>query len=85
MHDRRMAPRTRVLKAGTVIFDRQLSPIHCAIRDVSKGGACLFLGRPSWVPDEFDLAVPLDGSIYHCRVAWRGRDRVGVAFQPSEI
>ena len=80
MHERRRAPRFRTLNAGTIIFDRQLSPMLCTVREVSKGGACLFLGRPARVPDEFDLSVPRDGFIYHCRVTWRGSDRLGVAF-----
>jgi hypothetical protein len=83
MNERRRAPRFRTLTAGSIIFDRQLVPMLCAVRDVSKGGARLFLGRPGRVPDEFDLSVPRDGLIYHCRVTWRGSDRLGVAFHAS--
>lgn len=84
MMERRRTPRFRTLKAARIIFDRQLSPMLCAMRDVSQDGACLFLGLPARVPEEFDLSVPSENFIYHCRVAWRTRDRIGVAFAPRQ-
>jgi hypothetical protein len=80
MDERRRYPRTRTLKAGQIEFNRRLNVVDCVVRDMSAGGACLQVEDPDWLPKQFDLAVPIDGLKRACRVAWRAKDRLGVAY-----
>lgn len=83
MDDRRQHPRFRTLKAGRIEFNRRLNVVDCIVRNMSEGGACLQVEDPSWLPKQFDLAIPIDGLKRACRVAWRTRDRLGVAYQQA--
>jgi hypothetical protein len=69
----RIAPRRRVLKAGSISFGGGV--IDCTVRNVSETGAALEV-----VPDRFTLIVQSDGLSRPCRVVWRRERRIGVTF-----
>ena len=49
-------------------------------------GACLTVTSPAGIPNEFDLMLDREKLTRHCRVAWRGADRIGVAFdKPTHL
>jgi PilZ domain len=82
MVEYRKHPRHRTLKSGKIIYNRRLTVIDCVIRNLSHGGACLEVDT-HFLPDEFDLSIPIDCAKYHCRVAWRTPSRIGVAFEDT--
>ena len=76
--DRRTAPRHKVLKGGTVVFDR--NDVPCTVRNLSSTGAALELASSISLPPSFTLVIKGDQSIRHCRRVWNREKRIGVAF-----
>jgi len=86
MKDGRRTQRSRVLRGGVISYRHLGTTIDCTVRDLSLGGACLTVRSPAGIPNEFDLMLDRDKLTRHCRVAWRGADRIGVAFEkPSHL
>lgn len=78
MDEKRIAPRRRVLKAGTIEFGG--GAIDCTIRNLSNAGAALEVTSSFGVPQQFTL-VPLGGGRHIlCHIVWRKQTRIGVAF-----
>jgi hypothetical protein len=75
----RIAPRRRVLKAGSIQFAG--GAIDCTVRNVSETGAALEVVTPLFIPDRFTLAVPTDQLNRPCRIVWRKPGRIGVTFE----
>jgi len=78
LDNNRVAPRHRVLKAGSIEFNGGV--IDCTVRNISDTGAALEVATPLGVPDAFWLLISGDHTRRHCRVAWRRDKRIGVAF-----
>ena len=78
LENHRVAPRHRVLKAGSIEFNG--GTIDCTIRNVSDTGAQLEVASPLGIPDSFWLVISGSHTPRHCRVAWRSDRRLGVAF-----
>jgi hypothetical protein len=81
VNDRRREQRIRTLEFGKIVFGRQLSSVDCIVRDLSAGGACLQVDSTDSLPQEFFLKIPVENLKRLCRIAWKAKDRVGVAFQ----
>ena len=81
MNEHRIAPRRRVLKAGSIVFGG--GAIDCTVRNLSETGAALEVVTPLFIPDRFTLVVPSDHLKRPCHVAWRKERRIGVAFDPQ--
>jgi hypothetical protein len=79
MNERRSSPRHRVLKAGTIEFNRA-GGVSCTVRNLSATGACLEVESPLGIPESFDLMIASGQIINHCKVVWRSVHRLGVAF-----
>jgi hypothetical protein len=78
MVEKRLLPRQRVLKAGTIEFGG--GAIDCTVRNVSRIGAALEVSSPVGIPDRFTLVVPRQGLQIACRVIYRKQRRIGVKF-----
>lgn len=78
MDEHRIAPRRRILKAGSIAFGGGV--IDCTVRNISDTGAALEVVTPLFIPDRFTLIVPTDQLKRPCHVAWRKERRIGVAF-----
>src|SRR5882757_8772387 len=76
--EHRVAPRRRVLKAGTISFGG--GAIDCIVRNLSATGAALEVTTPLFIPDRFTLVIPSEQWKRQCRVAWRKEKRIGVTF-----
>jgi hypothetical protein len=76
--EHRIAPRRRVLKAGSISFGGGV--IDCTVRNVSETGAALEVVTPLFIPDRFTLIVQSDSFSRPCQVVWRKERRIGVAF-----
>ncbi|MBI5263695.1 MAG: PilZ domain-containing protein [Bradyrhizobium sp.] len=79
--EKRVAERTRVLKAGIIEFPG--GAFSCMVRNLSDTGAALHLPSAIGIPDHFTL-VMLDGARHFCRSVWRKDRRIGVAFHYAE-
>jgi hypothetical protein len=78
MVETRIAPRHRVMKAGTIEFGS--SAIDCMVRNLSITEAALEVSSQIPIPAKFALVVPGDGLHLACNVVWRSEYRIGVAF-----
>ena len=78
MGNKRVMPRRRVLKAGSIVFGG--SAIDCTVRNISASGAALEVVSPLFIPDRFKLLVPTDHLTQPCHIVWRAEKRIGVAF-----
>jgi hypothetical protein len=76
--EHRIAPRRRVLKAGSISFGG--GTFDCMVRNISETGAALEVVTPLFIPDKFTLIVPSDRLSRPCRVMWRRERRIGVSF-----
>ena len=78
MSQHRIAPRKRVLKAGTIEFGG--GTINCMVRNLSDTGAALSVESPVGIPPEFNLIVAADQVNRLCKVVWRKESRIGIIF-----
>ena len=74
----RIAPRKRILKAGTISFGG--GAIDCTIRNISETGAALDVVTPLFIPDRFTLLIPTANFKRPCHIVWRAERKMGVAF-----
>lgn len=82
MDERRRAQRLRVLKAGSISFNRA-SSIDCHVRNMSPVAACLEVASQVGVPNDFILIVNHDRISRPCHVIWRSEKRIGVQFHAA--
>lgn len=78
MNETRIAPRKRILKAGTVEFGG--GALDCIVRNLSETGAALEVLSPLYIPDRFTLHVQTEQLKRPCRIVWRKQKRIGVTF-----
>jgi hypothetical protein len=78
MNEGRIAPRHRVLKAGTIEFGG--GAIDCTVRNVSETGAALDVISPIGIPDRFTLVLAAERLSHSCHIVWRKERRIGVTF-----
>jgi hypothetical protein len=78
MNESRIAPRQRILKAGTISFGG--GAIDCTVRSISETGAGIEVITPLFIPDRFTLVIQSTHLKRPCRIVWRKERRMGVAF-----
>ena len=78
MDPQRIAPRRRILKAGS--NESGGGVIDCIVRNLSETGAALEVVSPLFIPDRFTLIVPTDQLKRRCHIVWRKQKRIGIAF-----
>ena len=83
MEERRKVQRHRVLKVGTLRFNRAAG-IDCRVRNLSAAGACLEMASPVGIPEDFVLVIGSDRFQQPCHVIWRRGNRVGVEFRAAD-
>ena len=79
--NRRAVPRTRVLRNAKIIVPRRSPVIHCTVRNITNGGACLMLSSTYGLPPNFDLTFEHGRTRRPCRVIWRTDNELGVCFE----
>lgn len=80
--ERRLTPRGRVLLGGKIVYGPGFTA-DCAIRDLSRGGACVRMADDQAPPPEFYLIVVRDGVAHKARTTWRRAPLVGLEFESS--
>jgi PilZ domain len=80
MIEKRMAPRHRVLKHGTLAFSGG-GGVDCTVRNISSGGARLDVSNPLRLPQSFTLFIETDQFMRRCHPVWCSDNRIGVLFE----
>jgi hypothetical protein len=80
--DRRSNPRNRVLLSGKIVYGSGFTA-DCAIRDLSRSGACLLLPKDQVLPSDFYLIVVRAGSAHRARPTWTRYPLAGLEFESS--
>ncbi len=78
MEERRKSVRHRVLRRAHIRVSGA-EAMDCIVRDISAGGAQLFVGSVAGIPSEFRLEFEKN-SIRDCFVRWRVPNTLGVVF-----
>jgi hypothetical protein len=76
--EKRAVERHRILKAGSIVFGG--SAIDCVVRNMSTAGAALDVTSPVGIPTEFMLIHGTERDQKQCKIVWRSKNRIGVAF-----
>lgn len=66
---------------GEIIFDAPSPAVDCRVSNLTVFAATLTIPAGLTVPDGFTLAITGEFVMRRCRVVWRRRGRVGVAFE----
>ena len=79
--ERRSIVRTKIDKGALIFFSEKTGTHHCTVRDVTNVGAGIRSQNRQLIPLEFALSFDNFRTIRECRLIWRDRDFLGVAFQ----
>jgi hypothetical protein len=79
MEERRTSTRQRVLRAARIRFGGAADAVDCVVRDISGGGAQIFVLSVNGIPSEFRLEFD-ETSARDCFVRWRVPSTLGVVF-----
>jgi PilZ domain len=81
-HERRSTPRSRVFFGGEILIDSELLPVECHVKNISDGGASLFVQSGDLLPNQFDLFIRKTNERRRAVVTWNNGSRIGVAYRP---
>jgi hypothetical protein len=70
---------------GVVYFDGNPCAVDCLVRDISAAGARLEFTGPPAAASNLELQIPLKAQRHHCRIVWRSRREIGVAFAEAGV
>ena len=79
--ERRGTVRICAKSQAKILFEN--GQLYCAVRDISKTGACVLVGRGNVVPREFDFLLVRFRVKIRARLVWRRGDYAGIAFGPA--
>ncbi|MGI9353486.1 MAG: PilZ domain-containing protein [Rhizobiaceae bacterium] len=77
--EKRAAHRQRVLKTGTLLFNKGYASYDCTIRNLNEGGAMVEMGETTGIPQEFEFRMDGKNTI-PSSIVWRTRNRIGIRF-----
>lgn len=81
MEERRQHPRVQWVSPGKIEMGDGIPDQICLVHDLSNGGARLTSLFPDKLPERFLLCLsPSRGPARECRVVWRSKRAVGIAF-----
>jgi len=81
MQDRRKSQRWPTYLRGTIAFNKKRSTADCLVRNMSEDGVRLVVPNTTFLPDEFELHLPLKGASYRVRLTWRQYDDMGAQIE----
>jgi hypothetical protein len=80
-YDRRRHPRREVHLPAKLNFGRNLLQRPCIVRDISEGGARLYVGLLIGLPDRFALLMSRGGIMKRdCHLVWCSEFEAGIRF-----
>jgi PilZ domain len=81
--DRRAGQRHRVLKGGTLHFNKGYSSLECVVRDLSETGARIQMGETFGVPSRFMMSISGEDERVEASLRWRNARSIGLSFLPQ--
>lgn len=84
MQRRHHSPGTFTLNTGRITVRDETLSVDCAILDFSGNGACVLVPDAAAIPAVFLLSIDGTKTTYSCVTRWRTRNRIGVAFEPTD-
>lgn len=79
--ERRAKQRTVINHVAAVYFERNAAVYSCCVCNVTNDGASIQLSELDFVPPFFDISFDKFRTIRRCRLIWRDRNFIGVAFE----
>ena len=79
MEERRKHPRTETDDEGYIWGDG--SSTSCRLLNVSVEGAAIEVPNAALIPDRFKLMTTRDRATSNCRIVWKTKTRIGIAFE----
>jgi PilZ domain len=77
--EKRMEHRRKMLKGGTVHFNKGYSSLECVIRDMSSNGCRIQMGETFGVPSRFVLSISGETTRIEASVRWRNARNIGLS------
>jgi PilZ domain len=81
--EKRVEHRRKMLKGGTVYFNKGYSSLECVLRDVSSNGARIQMGETFGMPSRVLLSISGEDGRVEASVRWRNSRNVGLSFAPE--
>ena len=78
--ERRSDQRHRVLKGGTLHFNKGYSSLECVVRDLSATGARIQMGETFGVPSRFTMSISGETTRIEASLRWRNARNIGLTF-----
>jgi hypothetical protein len=82
-HERRPAPRKRVLLTGLIVYGHGAFTCDCKFRNLSAGGARIILECAVALPARFHLINVRDGVAHETRLVWKKGLELGVKLEST--
>jgi hypothetical protein len=79
--ERRNKKRTTINHGAAVYFEQNSAVHSCCVIDVTTDGASIELSTVDFVPPVFDVSFDKFRTSRRCRLIWRDRNFLGVAFE----
>jgi PilZ domain len=80
--EKRAEHRRKMLKGGTVYFNKGYSSLECVLRDVSSNGARIQMGETFGMPSRVLLSISGEEGRVEASVRWRNSRNIGLSFAP---
>jgi hypothetical protein len=83
--DRRKEQRRLTYIGGRASFFHGRSSADLLIRNTSASGAKLIVQNSNFIPDKFDLMIPMLQAEFSVCACWRRYNEIGVEFERAHI
>lgn len=77
--EKRFEHRRRVLKTGTILFNKGYASYGCQVRNLNDRGAMVEMGETTGIPHEFQFRMDGVNSV-PASIVWRTSSRMGLKF-----
>jgi hypothetical protein len=80
--EKRAEHRRKMLKGGTLYFNKGYSSLECVLRDISSAGARIQMGETFGMPSRVLLKLSGEETRYEATVRWRNSRNIGLSLTP---
>lgn len=81
--ERRIAPRTRILKRGKILFNNRYSTFDCTVRNISATGALLTIDPAVPLPKVFEIRIGEEEAVRPAKLVYRRDSFAGIHFMDT--
>ena len=78
--EKRAERRRKVLKGGTILFNKGYASFGCRIRNLTEHGAMVEMETTGGIPSEFEFRVSNVSKPVTANIIWREPTRMGLQF-----